>query len=325
MRGSVFVQLGAGLLLALRPAAAAPSETAPFTLSYRAPAGCPDEAAFRADLDQHVHDTSRAAGTRLDLSIEEQSSGYQGVLVAFDSSGHPGSRRIEGKTCAEVAQALAFLAGIVIELGGHVDSDSTSAPTPPPAPPPKPVPPAPPTRTVPASTPSRTGAAIVLLGDARGGFAPGVRPTGEVGVELSARPGPWSPSVRLLGFAGNSELGGSGGSAALRFFGGRLELCPVRLGNASFVVRACAGGELAAVDARGQIATEPKSVTKLWASAEATVRLQWFATNSFFAELGGGPVLPVVRTHYYFEPDRTLYVVPDWTARVALGFGLLFQ
>jgi hypothetical protein len=324
MRWSAFVQLGTGFLLAQRPAASAPSESAPFALSYRAPAGCPDEAAFRADLAKHVHDTSRAAGTRLELAIEEQGDGYQGLLVAFDSSGHPGSRRIEGKTCSEVAQALAFLAGIVIELGGHVAADSTASPTSPPAAPPKPVPPAPQMRA-PSSMPSRTGASVVLLGDARGGFAPGVRPTGELGVELGARLGPWSPSVRLLGFAGTSELGGSGGSAALRFFGGRLELCPARLGNASFVVRACAGGELAAVDARGQIATEPKSVTKLWGSAEATVRLQWFATSSFFAELGGGPVLPIVRTHYYFEPDRTLYVVPDWAARLALGFGLLFQ
>lgn len=319
MRRSVLVRLGAFSLLALRPAAAAPNEPAPFELSYRAPAECPDEATFRADLAKHVRDTSRAAGTRLELTIAEHDTGYHGVLVALDSSGHQGTRRIEGKTCAEVAKALAFLARIVIELGGLVDSEAPPAP-------------APPKLGVPNLHPqpaarkplSRVGASVVLLGGARGGFAPGLRPTGELGVDVGASPAVWSPWVRLAGFAGNSELGSLGGSASLRFFGGRLELCPLRLGDRSLIVHACAGGELAAVDARGQIAIEPKSVTKLWASAEATLRLQWFATRSFFAELGGGPVLPIVRTRYYFEPDRTLYIVPDVTARLALGLGLLF-
>ena len=322
MRRSVFVRLGAFSLLALRPAAAAPNEPAPFELSYRAPAACPDEATFRADLAKHLRDTSRAAGTRLQLTIAESDTGYHGELVALDSSGHQGTRRIEGKTCAEVARALAFQARIVIELGGLVDSEAAPAP-PRPVPSPKPV--VPNTQSPAArKPPSRGRVAVVLLGGARGGFAPGLRPTGELAVDVGTSRAGWSPWVRLAGFAGNSELGSLGGSASLRFFGGRLELCPLRLGDASLSVEACAGGELGAVDARGHIAVQPKSVTKLWASAEATLRLQWFATRSFFAELGGGPVLPLVRTRYFFEPDRTLYVVPDVTARLALGCGLLF-
>src|SRR5882724_2897374 len=136
MRRSVLVRLGAFSLLAPQPAAAAPNEPAPFELSYRAPPECPDEATFRADLAKHLRDTSRAAGTRVQLTIAEHDTGYHGVLVALDSSGHQGTRRIEGKTCAEVAQALAFLARIVIELGGLVDSEAPPAPAPP-VPPPK--------------------------------------------------------------------------------------------------------------------------------------------------------------------------------------------
>jgi len=325
MRRSVLVRLGAFSLLALRPAAAAPNEPAPFELSYRAPAECPDEATFRANLAKHLRDTSRAAGTRLELTIAEHDTGYHGVLVALDSSGHRGTRRIEGKTCAEVAQALAFLARIVIELGGLVDSETPPPPAPAPrVPPPKLIVPSLHAQPAARKPPSRVGVSAVLLGGARGGFAPGLRPTGELGVDVGASTAVWSPWVRLAGFVGSSRLGSLGGSASLRFFGGRLELCPLRLGDTRLTVRACAGSELAVVDARGQIAIEPKSVTKLWASAEATLRLQWFATRSFFAELGGGPVLPIVRTRYYFEPDRTLYIVPDVTARLALGFGLLF-
>src|SRR5882724_1185727 len=232
MRRSVLVRLGAFSLLALRPSEAAPNEPAPFELSYRAPAECPDEATFRADLAKHVRDTSRAAGTRLALAIAEHDTGYHGVLVALDSSGRQGTRRIEGKTCAEVAQALAFLARMVIELGGLVDAKAPPALA-------LPVPPAkivvPNLRPQPAVRKplSRVRVSVVLLGGARGGFAPDLRPTGELGVDVGASPAVWSPAVRLAGFAGSSELGSLGGSASLRFFGARLELCPLRLGYTS--------------------------------------------------------------------------------------------
>jgi hypothetical protein len=78
------------------------------------------------------------------------------------------------------------------------------------------------------------------------------------------------------------------------------------------------------VHAQGQIAIDPRTAIDLWASAEATLRLQWFATRSFFAELGGGPELPIFRTRYYFEPNEVLYVVPWLTARAAIGVGLQF-
>jgi hypothetical protein len=52
--------------------------------------------------------------------------------------------------------------------------------------------------------------------------------------------------------------------------------------------------------------------------------LQWYATKSFFAELGGGPVFPVIRAQYYFEPDQTVYAVPWLTAEAAGGIGLRF-
>jgi hypothetical protein len=297
-------------------------------LRYDAPAECPEEVAFRADVARHVHDDSHSAGVRLELRIEPREAGYGGQLVAFDSRGNQGSRQISGKTCAEVAHALAFLAGLVIELGGHIESDADPSAVPraePPAPTPVRAPPLETPQSV-STPPSHLRLSAVLLADARGAFAPSPRPTGELGVELGAANGwLWSPAVRLLAFVGNSELQGSDGSAALRFIGGRFELCPLQLGNRSFVLRPCVGGELGAVAARGHIGTESKRLTEPWAAAEVTLRLQWFASKSIFAEVGFGPVFPLFRTHYFFEPDRTLYSVPAVSARAALGLGLLFQ
>ncbi|HTA94043.1 MAG TPA: hypothetical protein VK745_30905, partial [Polyangiaceae bacterium] len=277
-------------------------------------------AAFRVDVARHVHDESHAAGVRVELRIEARDGVYDGELVALDSDGNRGSRQISGETCAEVAHALAFLAGLVTQLGGHIDSGAPSAM---PSPPPQPARASIPKRA--GTPPSGPRVSAVLLADTRGAFAPGLRPTGEIGVELGARSTRlWSPAARLLAFVGNSQLQGSDGSAALRFIGGRLELCPLRFGNTSFVLRPCAGGELGAVEARGHVGGESKTLTEPWASAEVTLRVQWVVTKWFFAELGFGPVLPVARTHYFFEPNRTLYSVPDVSARAALGLGLIF-
>ena len=47
-------------------------------------------------------------------------------------------------------------------------------------------------------------------------------------------------------------------------------------------------------------------------------------TQVLQAELGGGPVFPVIRAQYYFEPDQTVYAVPWLTAEAAGGIGLRF-
>jgi hypothetical protein len=314
------VQFVVGLALVALPAQAGPGEGPPYVLTYEAPAGCPGEAVIGGDVAHHVHDQSRAAGVRLRLTIEEDETGYLGILVTFDESGNEGSRRIHGKTCFEVAHALAFLAGLVIELGGHLETAAPPAPMPSAPPPPSTAPPAPP--VVEPAHP--IDVSTVVLAGTRGGFGPTVRVTGETGVDISARSGIVAPSARLSGFAGDSSLGVGGGSAALWFVGGRLEVCPLRFGNAHVVLRPCAGGEIGWVHAQGQIAIDPRTAIDLWASAEATLRLQWFATRSFFAELGGGPEFPILRTRYYFEPNQVLYVVPWLTARAAIGIGLQF-
>lgn len=326
MRRAGLAQLALGLLFMCRPSQAEPMASVPYELDYRAPAGCPDPAAFAADVAKRVHDASRAEGARLVLTIEEQGEAFLGTLVAYDRSGAQGARRIEGKTCREVAQALAFFSGLVIELGGRLDAEEQ------PAPPPKVTPPPPPrAATITVAPPATAPAArhlelsAVALGGVRGAFAPSPRLTGELGVDLAARGGAWQPSARLIAFAGSSGLDSAAGSARLRFGGARLELCPWRFGSDVLALHPCVGSELGLVLARGEIAEEPRSKTTPWSTLEATLRLQWFASRALFAELGGGSVFPLVRTHYFFAPDRSIYSVPALSARVSLGIGLRFE
>ena len=320
MRYLPAVLLTGGLTTVVGPGRAGPREDAAFVLTYEAPAGCPGEATFDADVAEHAHDRSHAAGIQVDVAIEVRQKVYVGRLVAFDESKKRSSRQIEGKTCSDVAHALAFLAGLVIELGGRIEPDTSPIQGPSPAPRPAPV------RVAPPDVVSgrRIDVSVVLLAGVVGGFGPLVRATGELGIDISARPALLAPALRLVGFGGDSFLDGSGGSAALWFAGARLELCPLRLGNANLALRPCAGGELGDAHAQGQTAFEPRTLNEVWASAEVTLRVQWFVRKVFFVELGGGPVLPLTRTHYYFEPDRTLYVVPQLTARGAAGLGVQF-
>jgi hypothetical protein len=328
------ILLAFALSVVPRPADAQPHDAA-FVLTYESPPGCPGEAALTADVQEHLHDRSHIGGVQLNLKIERRESGFIGILVAYDESRNRSARQIEGKTCSDVAHALAFLAGLALELGGRIE------PKPPPAqlavaPPPGDVTPAPTSASrqaepaqpahFPAPTPATRSiaASVVLLGGAVGGFAPGALPSGELGVEVAGRPRLFSPAARLSGFSGSGSLEGPGGTATLWFLAGRLELCFLRLGNAVVAVRSCAGAEVGNVHAQGEIGSDPRSVNELWASVELTLRAQWFLNRSLFVELGAGFELPLERTRYYFQPDRTLYTVPWLTGRGALGVGMQF-
>jgi hypothetical protein len=307
----------AALVLSVGLARAVPRDPVSYALAYDAPVGCPSEETFRADVARHVSDESHAEAVRLNITLEEQETGYLGILVAFDESGNASSRRIQGKTCVDVAHAVAFLAGLVIDLGGRLEPEVP--PNVAPSLTPRAAQPAP----APAAPHSVDVSTVLLLG-IRGGLGPVARPTGMAGVEIGARTGILAPSVRLSAFVSEGDFAGTAGGAALWMVGGRLELCVMRFGNAQVSLRPCVGGEIGLVHSRGQSTVDPRTTLEPWASVAASLRLQWYATKAFFAELGGGPVFPVIRAQYYFEPDQTLYAVPWLTAEGAGGIGLRF-
>jgi hypothetical protein len=317
--------IAAGLSFVAGNAEADPRDAPAYVLTYAAPGACPSEASFIAEVASHVHDTSRAGSVRVNVTIEEHEAGYSGMLEAFDRSGNESSRSVADKKCSAVAHALAVLAALVIEVGGHLERETVPATPPPP-------PPVPPPARERAEIPRPRSIALsaFLLGGIRGAIGPGPRPSVEAGVEIGASGGVLAPSLLLGGLvangspAVNASENGAGGSASLWLVSGRIEVCPLRLAGASFVVRPCAGAELGALRAEGQASFTPHTDTEPWVAAEATLRAQWFPTSWWFVELSGGPVVPLVRTRYYFVPDQTLYSVPGLTAQAAIGAGLLF-
>ncbi len=306
-----------GLLLWAAGAQADPPQNPSIALTYKAAAGCPDETEFRADASSHVRNEPLTSSVHLDVNIEQRDPGFVGTLLVLDVLGNQSSRRIYGRTCSDVAHALAFLTGLVVELGGLFGPKAPAeAPSSLPAISPQ---------VAPVRVTSRsTETSFPLLVGLRGGFGPRPVLSIELGVEMGLLRGPLSPSGRLSLFGGESVLSDAEGSASLQFGGARLDVCPWRLGTRALALRFCAGAEIGAVRAEGWIAVTPRTVTELWSSGETTLRLQWLATKSFFVELDGGPEITFVRPRYYFEPHSVLYDVPWLTARGAGGVGFLF-
>jgi hypothetical protein len=293
-----------------------------YVLSYQGTAGCPSDDSVRADVAAHVHDASRAAGARVELQIAAEGTAFSGELVAIDAAGRQGRRRIRGHTCAEVAHALAFLAGFAIELGGRMEPDASEPPVPAT---PAPLTPLPAPSLGIREAPARPPWAIILvaLGEARGGLAPIPRPSAAIGLDVGERTDAlFSPTGRIALDVGSGHLEGAQGSANLSLLCARLEVCPLRFGGSAFAVRPCVGTELGGVHAQSSAPVAPRNSIEPWGSAEVTLRVQWLVTQRLFVEVGAGPSASLFRTRYFFEPNHTLYVVPPVTGRGALGFGL---
>jgi hypothetical protein len=313
--------------LAVTFALEAHADEPPYVLTYRAAPSCPSDADVRADVAAHVHDPSAATGTRIDLTIAEAAGGFEGELVATDHEGKLGRRSITGATCPEVARALAFLAGLAIDLGGRIAPDPAAAPEPAPRPPPPPEPPPAPPKpspVVPVLPPPAPGPEILIaLGaEARGGLGDGPRFASTLGLEIGdPRAQVFAPSVRVAALFGLSHVSSNAGAANLQLYAARLEACPLRLGGERVYLRACVAGEGGAVRAEGEIAVAPRSATKPWVTVEPALRVPFFVTPRFFLEANGGAIVSLVATRYYFEPDHTLFVTPRLTARAGLGLG----
>jgi hypothetical protein len=302
----------------------------PYVLSYEAPKGCPDQEKVRRDVADQVGDLAHAGEARVALRITMGTrGGFAGELVATDRDGLEGRRAIDGKTCAEVAQALAFLAALAIELGGRFDREPALAEqTPSPRPPAAATVPAPsrphPARSQPTRPPSLDWTSIVV-GQLRGGLSNVATPAGELGFGVgSARVGAWTPSIRASLLVGGGGIREGDSRVMTWLTSGRLEVCPLRLGRSRLEYRPCLAGELGSLSVHATSSAASSRSSNLWAAVEAGVRLRWVGGPSFFLELGVGTLLPLTRERHQMFINGIAYTVPGLTARGALAAGLRF-
>jgi hypothetical protein len=304
------------MLLSLALFAASPAGSGPYVLSYRAPEGCPTEDQMSAAITAHVRNGTRPSGVRIEIEIVTVDGRFAGALVATDRFGSENRQSVDGSNCGEIARALAFLAGLAVELGERRQEDVVSTGAPPAAQPAGP----------PPHSFRITGR---ILAGVTGGLADVPSLMGEVGIVLEdIRPRVFAPALEgAILVAGDSQIDGQRGSAELSLFGGRLAVCPARLSKSKAELRPCAGVAFGEVWGRATSLTNAPTVTEPWLSAEATLAVRWFFTSQILGEVEGGAVFPLVRPSYSFEfqpVGQPLYTVPRVTGRIAAGVGFRF-
>ena len=311
----------AAIVAAFGSALAAPATAAapPYTLSFAGGDELPREDDVRADVAAHVHDVSLAAGARVELRATGAGSRFAGELVVIDAAGNRGRRAIDGGTCAEVAHALAFLAGLALELGGRLDAPAAPAPS---SAPPRPAP-----ALSTGWVPERGGPAFASLAalGVRGGIGPGLSPAGEIGAELaSSRPGAFAPAGAAMAVLGRAHLDGVGARLNLLLIAARLQLCPWRVGRGRFEGRPCAAGEIGSVRVTGEGTAGAGGDSFVWVAGEAALHVRWWATPELFVDVGGGVLFPAVRKQYSLPlPGAgSSYAVPPVTGRLVIAAGL---
>jgi hypothetical protein len=308
----------------------------PVRLVYRAPATCPDEAAFIAAVRARTAEalfvtgaetTSRTFTVSVDAvdPVNAIGAGFKGTLEVTDRQAQTAQRHFEAADCGQVASALALLTALTIDPNASMAE--------PPAPPAvaRVIPisePAPAPLPVRADRPRWEFAAGVGVSLASGLFpavAVGPALVGEVAREPR---GVWAPAIRVgLLYAQTGFLGPSSSEAQYRWGAVRVEGCPVRAAFATLEVRPCARvdtGFLWADGTESAIAV-PTPATKGWLAAGAGARARWFPVRRFFVELEAGALLPITRPTFVFTgPAAVVHRTPPALATGGLGVGVSF-
>jgi hypothetical protein len=140
-------RMSLALLAVLTLVWSSPARAAATELLYQAPAGCPGKPQFVEAVAAHGGDLGegQAAGERVFVvSIARQGDAFSGGFQVRDSGGTTGKRQVGGRSCSEVADALAMVTAIALQAPAA--DPPAPVPVAPVAPVPvvQPVPPAPP-------------------------------------------------------------------------------------------------------------------------------------------------------------------------------------
>src|SRR6187402_3237417 len=300
---SAFVLLA---LPAILHALAAPAvDSVPIRINYDAPASCPNQDAFYDALRARTQRVRKAQGNepRVDVNVRLTRSErrFHGEMREVVNQDETSSRNVDGETCKEVVEALAFTVALSLDPEAH-------APVPPEVEPPPA--PKPDTLAVPLASPSEAakttipGARLELeiglsvLGTVveTAGFATGAALSVMLLRETSASK---SGAVQLsLLFAGTGLLTAPDDHRT-RFGALALDACPFRHRSGSFEIAPCALATLGFLEMTGRGVSEPATVSRAWLSAGIDLQLSWLLGRGVVFEGALGATVPLVRHRYY--------------------------
>lgn len=329
--GSRALVFSVALLLA---SAGARAEQSPVRIEYSAPESCPDASEFERRVRERIQRARFAKDGEIarTFRVIVQSKPERSVArVEFvDADGEKVSRTLGADTCDEVVNAIALVTALAMEARAGSEDPApapgarppTTAATPEPAPttPPPPVPAA-----TPADDAPRWDAGMGV--DVASGYAPSL----SVGLRLFVEMAPAFFSVRAsVLHADSGKVSVEDGRTRFRFWGARVEGCPLRVPlGASFAATPCAGVEAGALQGEGlpgRGIVETHEATEPWFAALALGRLQAEVDSFLLLEAQADVRFPLVRHEFYLErPDRSVHDVPAVAFGASLGIGFRFH
>jgi hypothetical protein len=280
--------------LVLLPGVSRAAEARTVGLSYRAPADCPDSAAFIALVS-----TRTAGGWRFragtadpELVVEIRGDGAGGAMLGQlrrrTGDRVSEAREVRAGGCREVVRALALSAALSLDPA----RESGSRPW--------------------IWSVGAGAAALTLLPPA---------PMIEARVHLEAgqarREGLPGAALRLtLAHARNDLVSPGAARFALSSIG--LSACPLVWGP----IRLHAGGEVGLLAAEGLAVERPRSIRRWWTAASALASARWTLGRALLVEAYGGARVPLGRVEFVLEmPRRPVASVPAlvWLGGVSLA------
>jgi hypothetical protein len=328
--GSRALVFSVGLLLASTGARA---EQSPVRIEYSAPESCPDAAEFERRVRERIQRARFAKEGEIarTFRVIVQSKPERSVArVEFvDADGEKVSRTLGADTCDEVVNAIALVTALAMEArAGSEEPAPAPGARPPTGATPEPAPLAPPPPP-PAATRADDGARwdAGMGVDIASGYAPSI----SVGLRLFVEMAPSFFSVRAsVLHADSGKVGVEDGRTRFRFWGARVEGCPLRVPlGASFAVSPCAGVEGGALQGEGLSGggiVETREATEPWLAALALGRLQAEVDSFLLLEAQADVRFPLVRHEFYLErPDRSVHDVPAVAFGASLGVGFRFH
>jgi hypothetical protein len=328
--GSRAAWTACALALFAQPASA---EDSPVRIDYSAPPDCPDQREFLGRVEQRIERSRFADAEEMarTFRVTIQSGPKRSVArVEFvDADGEKVSRTIGADTCDEVVNAIALVTALAMDARagddpGVVRSARADSPAPAPVA-------APSVARPPAAPPPRRERAGRWDAGAGLDVASAYAPSASVGLRLFVEHAPSTVSVRATAMhADSGRVPVEGGRIRFRFWGGRLEGCPLRLElRGQLAALPCAGldgGALGGEGLPGDGIAEPKRATELWLAAAVIGRLVFAIDHFLLLEAQADARFPLLRHEFYLEsPERDVHAVPAVGFGASLGIGVRLE
>jgi hypothetical protein len=271
------------------------------------------------------------------VALQLSGSTTKGSVVLVDPKGTE-SRELEGETCEEVAEGLAFFVALLLDQRSAVSPASPPRPAAGENATPSSLPKeTPPITTVPKPTTTRPDVVEQEQGVATPSqrrltlgssvmIHEGLLPRTAYGVAIDAETlfsqmASLSALFRATAmYATSSSTHLTGGSAHFAWIAGSIEVCPVRLVVfRDWYVPFCAGAVYGALE--GRVAWSDRNVvrTQQWWATETRLGLTWQPRSSRWSgDLLVGAQVPLRRARFYAEPDVTLLTTPPLVGNASL-------